>query len=93
MCTSIGPCGTITSNPNHWPRIRRPIKEAGVGEGGGERERERERESGHAVEIKCRKVEDDRFRAQELCENRGGRPGLPSLINLPVPVDVKQHFS
>ena len=24
----------------------------------------------------------DFFRAQELCENRGGRPGLPSLINL-----------
>ena len=22
------------------------------------------------------------FRAQELCESRGGRPGLPSLINL-----------
>ena len=30
-------------------------------------------------------------RAQELCESRGGRPGLPSLINLMVSVDVKQH--
>ena len=34
------------------------------------------------------------FRAQELCESRGGRPGLPSLIdpNKPtVSVDFKQH--
>ena len=32
------------------------------------------------------------FRVQELCESRGGRPGLPSLINSPtVSVDVKQH--
>ena len=30
--------------------------------------------------------------AQELCESRGGRPGLPSLPNKPtVSVDVKQH--
>ena len=28
---------------------------------------------------------------QELCENRGGRPGLPVLMNLMVSVDVKQH--
>ena len=32
-----------------------------------------------------------RSRAQELCESRGGRPGLPSLISLMVSVDVKQH--
>ena len=25
------------------------------------------------------------------CVSRGGRPGLPSLISLMVPVDVKQH--
>ena len=31
------------------------------------------------------------LRAQELCESRGGRPGLPSLISLMVSVDVKQH--
>ena len=31
------------------------------------------------------------FRAQELCESRGGRPGLPSLISFMVSVDVKQH--
>ena len=30
-------------------------------------------------------------RGQELCESRGGRPGLPSLISLMVSVDVKQH--
>ena len=32
-------------------------------------------------------------RAQELCESRGGRPGLPSLIVLTVSVDVKQRFN
>ena len=32
------------------------------------------------------------FRAQELCESRGGRAGLPSLISL-VSADVKQHFT
>ena len=31
------------------------------------------------------------FRAQEVCESRGGRPGLPSLISPTVSVDVKQH--
>ena len=31
------------------------------------------------------------FRAQELCESGGGRPGLPSLIFRTVSVDVKQH--
>ena len=31
-------------------------------------------------------------RLQELCESRGGRPGLPSLIVLMVSVDVKQHL-
>ena len=30
-------------------------------------------------------------RVQELCESRGGRPGLPVLMNLTVSVDVKQH--
>ena len=28
---------------------------------------------------------------QELCENRGGRPGLSVLMSLTVSVDVKQH--
>ena len=31
------------------------------------------------------------FRAQELCESRGGRPG-PSQIVIMVSVDVKQHL-
>ena len=30
-------------------------------------------------------------RAQELCESRGGCPGIPSLIYRTVSVDVKQH--
>ena len=35
----------------------------------------------------------NRFRAQELCESRGGRPGLPALMKPMVSVDVEQHFS
>ena len=31
------------------------------------------------------------YRAQELCESRGGRPGFPSLISRTVSVDVKHH--
>ena len=31
------------------------------------------------------------FRAQEVCESRGGRPGLSVLMSLTVSVDVKQH--
>ena len=34
---------------------------------------------------------DKFFRAQELCESRGGRPGLPVPISHMVSVDVKQH--
>ena len=30
-------------------------------------------------------------RVQELCASRGGRPGLPVLMSLTVPVYVKQH--
>ena len=30
-------------------------------------------------------------RVQELCESRGGRPGLSILTSLTVSVDVKQH--
>ena len=32
-----------------------------------------------------------KHRVQELCESRGGRPGLPVLMSLQVSVDVKQH--
>ena len=31
------------------------------------------------------------YRVQELCESRGGRPGLPAPVSLMVSVDVKQH--
>ena len=31
------------------------------------------------------------LRVQELCESRGGRPGLLVLVSLMVSVDVKQH--
>ena len=33
----------------------------------------------------------NRIRVQELCESRGGRPGLSVLISLTVSVHVKQH--
>ena len=33
------------------------------------------------------------IRALELCESRGGRPGLPVLNKPTVSVDVKQHFN
>ena len=32
-------------------------------------------------------------RVQELCESRGGRPGLSVLMNLTVSVDVKQYWT
>ena len=32
-------------------------------------------------------------RAQELCESRGGRPGLPVPNKPTVSVDIKQHFN
>ena len=32
-------------------------------------------------------------RVQELCESRGGRPGLSVLMSLTVSVDVKQHWT
>ena len=34
-----------------------------------------------------------RVRVQELCESRGGRPGLFVLTNLVISVDVKQHWT
>ena len=39
----------------------------------------------------CVRVSIVGFRGQELCESRGGRPGLPGQISLTVSVDVKQH--
>ena len=35
--------------------------------------------------------DDDVVIVQELCESRGGRPGLSVLMSLMVSVDVKQH--
>ena len=35
--------------------------------------------------------EEEEDRVQELCESRGGRPGLSVLTSLTVSVDVKQH--
>ena len=32
-------------------------------------------------------------RVQELCESRGGRPGISVLMSLTVSVDVKQHWT
>ena len=39
-------------------------------------------ESGEQRCIKATNKDGYSLRAQELCESRGGRPGLPSLINL-----------
>ena len=33
------------------------------------------------------------YKVQELCESRGGRPGLSVLLSLTVSVDVKQHWT
>ena len=45
-----------------------------------------------SVDVKqhCEEVAET-LRAQELCESRGGLPGLQVLIVLMVSVDVKQH--
>ena len=49
------------------------------------------KESENNVSMKY--AEDNRLciRVQELCGSRGGRPGLPVLICLMVPVDLKHH--
>ena len=52
------------------------------------RERERERERGGGGYIN-RYVLIHHFIVQELCESRGGRPGLSVLTSLLVSVDVK----
>ena len=41
--------------------------------------------------IKISKLITLLVRVQELCESRGGRPGLSGLMSLMVSVDVKQH--
>ena len=42
---------------------------------------------------KKKKKKKKKKRVQELCESRGGRPGLSVLISLTVSVDVKQHWT
>ena len=44
-----------------------------------------------SVHLKAEKNGSTTVRARGLCENRGGRPGLPVLMSLTVSVDVKQH--
>ena len=39
----------------------------------------------------CMKIVSKPLIVQELCESRGGRPGLSVLTNLMVSVDVKQY--
>ena len=39
----------------------------------------------------CLTLSAHSVRVQELCESRGGRPGLSVLMSLTVSVDVKQH--
>ena len=41
--------------------------------------------------VQCSSEREREFRVQELCESRGGRPGLSVLMSLTVSVDVKQH--
>ena len=46
-----------------------------------------------SVDVKQHFNQPHNDRAQELCESRGGRPGLPVPNNPTVSVDVKQHFN
>ena len=41
--------------------------------------------------LKKKKKKKKESRAQEVCESRGGRPGLSLLTSLIVSVDVKQY--
>ena len=43
------------------------------------------------VPVDLKRHEEEVVRVQELCESRGGRPGLSVLMSLTVSVDVKQH--
>ena len=56
---------------------------------------------GHSLSLICQPTPEDiklriiiimaASRVEELCESRGGRPGLPLLTSLMLYVDVKQH--
>ena len=49
------------------------------------------RRIGRGAFAQCHSFKYRRHIVQELCESRGGRPGLSVLTNLPVSVDVKQY--
>ena len=65
---------SITGGEENWDRVRNYNQSSGLAQWG--------------VEDRCLtgvdkfSEEDQSTRAQELCESRGGRPGLLSLINL-----------
>ena len=71
-------------------RARQTDRQAGkqVGrQAGRQASRQTGRQADKERQRRCVKV-----RVQELCESRGGRPGLSVLLILtPVSVDVKQH--
>ena len=48
-------------------------------------------EESECVENKNREHSFINFRVQELCESRGGCPGLSVLMSVMVSVDAKQH--
>ena len=49
----------------------------------------RQKQSGNTSPYKCSFSPQSSAIVQELCESRGGRPGLPVLTSLLVSVDVK----
>ena len=44
------------------------------------------------MDVKQQTLQPTPGRAQELCDSRGGRPALPSLISLMISVGVKQRL-
>ena len=77
-----------------WEVTERGEKECvcrrGAGEGGGDREREKERGRLGLV-LNTELSPAISLIVQELCESRGGRPGLSVLTSLLVSVDVKNY--
>ena len=65
------------------------------GGGGGELEKKKKKLSFNAQStmtgISRRKISEHQLTVQELCESRGGRPGLSVLTSLLVSVDVKNY--
>ena len=78
---------------NAWERERERQRDR-------DREREREREREHQWNLTqpyktmtAWVLRRSVIRVQELCESRGGRPGLSVLTSLMVTVDLKQHWT